>query len=70
MSAFLAAWFDAKASDALDAPRVALSRLGLLADPALFEKPGTVGERLIKNFATVQRIKDAPAANLRTCSVT
>lgn len=63
---FLESWFSDKAADALKAPRAALPHLGLFADPALFEKPGGVQERLMTNFSAAARVLDAPATALRS----
>ena len=66
LCSFLSEWFSLKSTDALNAPRAALPQLGLFSDPALFSKSGGIEERLLANFKTAARVKDAPATGLRS----
>lgn len=62
---FLAAWDEYRAIQPNDAPRKALPHLGLLSDPALFENPSAIEERLIKNMEVHSEILDATPTRWR-----
>ena len=56
VAAFLATWKTAQATDALDAPRGALPRLGVLPDRKLFGATDAIADRLAKNFRVTQNL--------------
>lgn len=62
---FLATWSHHSQTDANDAPRKALSELGLLADPSLFADPNALEVRLTKNLELSAQLMDAPPTMLR-----
>ena len=53
---FLATWKAAQAANALDAPRSALPRLGVLPDRKLFGAADAIAERLSQNFRLTQAL--------------
>ena len=53
---FLATWNAAQAENALDAPRRALPRLGVLPDRKLFASADKIAERLSQNFRLTQNL--------------
>ena len=53
---FLATWKAAQAANALDAPRRALPRLGVLPDRELFGAADAIADRLAKNFRMTQNL--------------
>ena len=53
---FLATWNTAQPEDALDAPRRALPRLGVLPDRNLFVAADKIAERLSQNFRLTQNL--------------
>ena len=56
VAAFLATWKAAQEADALDAPRCALPRLGVLPDRKLFGATDAIADRLAKNFRVRQKL--------------
>lgn len=53
--AFLGAW---SGDPSTNAPRQAISSLGLLADPNLFSDAGQIGQRLLTNFDVMAQLRD------------
>ena len=53
---FLATWQEAKADDDLDAPRIALPRLGVLPDRNLLSASNEIAARLMSNFKLTQEV--------------
>ena len=64
VSQFLATWKAGQAVDALDAPRRALPRLGVLPDRKLFGVTDEIAERLAKNFRVTQKLAKMPGQGL------
>ncbi|CAO3426278.1 hypothetical protein [Azospirillum argentinense] len=61
---FLARWDANLENDTVNAARMALPALGVLADPKLFEAPN-LEERLTKNLDVVRRLKELSPSDLR-----
>jgi Holliday junction resolvasome RuvABC ATP-dependent DNA helicase subunit len=57
---FLAAWLALRAERPNDAPRLALTELGLLADPQLFRNLDELELRLVRNGEITQLLLNAP----------
>ncbi len=61
---FLTAWEKGTKEDELDAPRLALTELGILYDPQLFVD-GQIAHRLIRNIDVREQIREMPGSKLR-----
>jgi len=62
---FLSSWSKYRQESTTDAPRQAISNLGLLSDPALFSNPKEIEQRLVKNMRLVREILDTSSFHLR-----
>lgn len=63
---FLAQWSIFSEEHPNDAPRMALSELGLVADPDLLSNPNTIEEKLERNFIQSQKIIGESQSALRS----
>ena len=64
VAGFLATWSASQAEDALDAPRGALPRLGILPDRKLFGAVDEIPQRLSQNYRLTQNLAKMPGQTL------